>query len=38
MGSTPFGCANPVMIGLATPQDIRINRDGFGRVRGGGRA
>jgi hypothetical protein len=33
MGSTTFGNANPAtMIGLAMPQDIRINRDGCGRV------
>jgi hypothetical protein len=38
MGSTSFGNANPAtMIGLAMPQDIRINRDGCGRVRVVGR-
>jgi hypothetical protein len=38
MGSTTFGNANPAtMIGLAMPQDIRINRDGCGRVRVVGR-
>jgi hypothetical protein len=39
MGSTTFGNANPAkMIGLAMLQDIKINRDGCGRVRVGGRA
>jgi hypothetical protein len=39
MGSTTYGNANPaIMTGLAMPQDIRINRDGLGRVRGDGRA
>jgi hypothetical protein len=39
MGSTTFGNANPtIAIGLALPQDIKINRDGSGRVRGDGRA
>jgi hypothetical protein len=34
MGSTTFGNANPAtMIGLAMPQDIKINRAGPGRVR-----
>jgi hypothetical protein len=38
MGSTTFGNVNPAtMIGLAMPQDIRINRDGRGRVRVVGR-
>jgi hypothetical protein len=38
MGSTTFGSAGPVtMFGLAMPQDIRINRDGCGRVRVVGR-
>src|ERR1700730_10849402 len=38
MGSTTFGNANPAtVIGLAMPQDIRINRDGCGRVRVVGR-
>jgi hypothetical protein len=38
MGSTTFGNANlATMIGLAMPQDIRINRDGCGRVRVVGR-
>ena len=32
MGSTNFGSANPVGIGLAMPQDITIDRDGSGRV------
>jgi hypothetical protein len=39
MGSTTFGNANPAkMIGLAMLQDIKINRDGCGRVRVVGRA
>jgi hypothetical protein len=39
MGSTTFGNANPaIMIGLAMPQNIKINRAGLGRVRGDGRA
>jgi hypothetical protein len=44
MGSTTIGNANPAsMFGLAVPQNIkpqgiRINRDGYGRVRVGGRA
>jgi len=38
MGSTPYGNANPMtLIGLALPQDIEIDRDGYGRVRGDGR-
>jgi hypothetical protein len=38
MGSTTFGNANPAtMIGFAM-QDIKINRDGCGRVRVVGRA
>lgn len=36
MGSTTFGNANPG-IGLAMPQDIKVNRDGCGRVRVVGR-
>jgi len=39
MGSTPYGSANPMtLIGTALPQDIEIDRDGFCRVRVGGRA
>jgi hypothetical protein len=39
MGSTTFGNANPMTtIGLAMPQDIKISRAGFGRVRVGDRA
>jgi hypothetical protein len=39
MGSTTFGKANPAtMIGFAMLQDIKINRDGCGRVRVVGRA
>jgi hypothetical protein len=39
MGSTTFGNVHPAtMTGLAMPQDIKINRAGFGRVRGDGRA
>jgi hypothetical protein len=34
MGSTTFGNVTPAMIGPALPQDIKINRAGFGRVRG----
>jgi hypothetical protein len=35
MGSSTFGNTNPAtMIGLAMPQNIKINRDGSGRVRG----
>jgi hypothetical protein len=37
MGSTTFGDATPV-IGSALPQNIKINRAGFRRVRGDGRA
>jgi hypothetical protein len=38
MGSTTFGNANPAtMIGLTMPQDIKIDRDGCGRVRVVGR-
>jgi hypothetical protein len=34
MGSIIFGDANPtITIGPALPPDIKINRDGFGRVR-----
>jgi hypothetical protein len=34
MGSITFGSANPtIAIGPALPPDIKINRDGFGRVR-----
>jgi hypothetical protein len=34
MGSITFGNANPtIAIGSALPPDIKINRDGFGRVR-----
>jgi hypothetical protein len=34
MGSIIFGNANPTMtIGPAIPPGIKINRDGFGRVR-----
>jgi hypothetical protein len=34
MGSIIFGNANPtIAIGPALPPDIKINRDGFGRVR-----
>ena len=36
MGSTIFGNVTPV-IGSALPQDIKINRAGFRRVRGDGR-
>jgi hypothetical protein len=39
MGSTTFGNVTPAtMIGLALPQNIKIDRAGFGRVRVGGRA
>jgi hypothetical protein len=39
MGSTTFGNADPMTtIGLAMPQDIKISRAGFGRVRVGDRA
>jgi hypothetical protein len=37
MGSSTFGNATR-LIGLALPQNIKINRAGFRRVRGGGRA
>jgi hypothetical protein len=38
MGSTTFGNVTPaMMIGPALPQNIRINRAGFGRVRSDGR-
>jgi hypothetical protein len=33
MGSTTFGSAGPRGVGLAMPQDIKINRAGCGRVR-----
>jgi hypothetical protein len=34
MGSITFGNANPtIVIGPALPPDIKINRDGCGRVR-----
>jgi hypothetical protein len=33
MGSTTFGSAGPKGVGLAMPQDIKINRAGCGRVR-----
>jgi hypothetical protein len=34
MGSTTFGDVTPaIMTGPALPQNIRINRAGFGRVR-----
>jgi hypothetical protein len=34
MGSTTFGNATPaILIGFAMPQDFKINRAGFGRVR-----
>ena len=39
MGSTTFGNVTPtIMIGLAMPQNIKINRAGSGRVRSDGRA
>ena len=39
MGSTTFGNVTPaIMIGLALPQNITINRAGCRRVRGDGRA
>jgi hypothetical protein len=38
MGSTTFGDAAPSLTGPALPQDIKINRAGFRRVRGDGRA
>lgn len=34
MGSTTFGNVNPAMTGPAMPQKIKINRAGFGCVRG----
>jgi hypothetical protein len=38
MGSTPYGNANPMtLIGPALPQNIEIDRAGYGRVRVGGR-
>ena len=37
MGSTTFGNVTPSTIGPALPQNIRINRAGLGRVRGGDR-
>jgi hypothetical protein len=38
MGSTPNGNANPMtLIGPALPQNIEIDRAGYGRVRVGGR-
>jgi hypothetical protein len=37
MGSSTFGNVTP-MIGSALPQDIKVNRAGFRRVRGDGRA
>jgi hypothetical protein len=33
MGSTTFGNVNPAMTGPAMPQNIKINRAGFRRVR-----
>jgi hypothetical protein len=33
MGSTTFGNVDPAMTGLAMPQNIKINRAGFRRVR-----
>jgi hypothetical protein len=33
MGSSTFGSADPAGVGLAMPQDIKINRAGCGRVR-----
>jgi hypothetical protein len=33
MGSTTIGSVNPAVTGRAMPQDIRINRAGFRRVR-----
>jgi hypothetical protein len=38
MGSTSFGNAGPTAVGLAMPQDIKIDRAGFDRVRSDGRA
>jgi hypothetical protein len=37
-GQSTFNATPATMIGLAMLQDIKINRDGFGRVRVGGRA
>jgi hypothetical protein len=34
MGSTNFGNVTPAITGQALPQDIKINRAGFRRVRG----
>ena len=33
MGSTTFGNVDRTSVGLALPQDIKINRAGYGRVR-----
>jgi hypothetical protein len=33
MGSTAIGSVNPAVTGLAMPQDTKINRAGFRRVR-----
>jgi hypothetical protein len=33
MGSTTIGNAKPAMTGATLPQDIKINRAGFSRVR-----
>jgi hypothetical protein len=39
MGSISFGSATPAtMTGSTMPQDIKIDRDGLGRVGVGGRA
>ena len=38
MGSSISGIARPAFVGLAMPQDIRIDRVGWGRVRIAGRA
>jgi hypothetical protein len=39
MGSTTFGNVTPaIMTGPAMPRNIKINRDGSGRVKGDGRA
>jgi hypothetical protein len=39
MGSTTFGNVTPAIVtGSALPQNIKINRAGFRRVRGDGRA
>jgi hypothetical protein len=39
MGSTISGNVTPaIMTGPALPQDIKVNRAGFRRVRGDGRA